>query len=90
MFLQIDGEKTGMKSGTKGDSTINPGFTARVSENDFRNEINPGPMLYCPSCKSKMMEAEVKSLYKKCKHCRKWVYMLKVKVVGQLGKGGVK
>lgn len=56
---------------------INPGYTAKTSDKDFRSEIEPGPMIYCPKCKRKLMEAEVKQLYTRCKFCRKWVFMKK-------------
>jgi DNA-directed RNA polymerase subunit RPC12/RpoP len=59
---------------------LNPGFKARISEKDFRSEIDPGPMLFCPKCGKPLMEAVVERVYQRCKHCRKWVFMQKTPV----------
>jgi len=56
---------------------MNPGYLWRFSKDDFRQEIDPGTMLFCPHCKKPIMEAVAERVYQRCKHCRKWVYLEK-------------
>ncbi|GAB6270540.1 MAG: hypothetical protein STSR0003_03800 [Smithella sp.] len=56
---------------------LNPGYRARVSDVDFRAEIDPGQMLFCPKCGKPLMEAVAERVYQRCKHCKKWVFMQK-------------
>lgn len=56
---------------------LKQGYRCRFSDQDFRDEINPGTLIYCPHCMKPLMEAEMQKAYQRCKHCRKWVYMEK-------------
>lgn len=63
----------------KGDRKLmlNPGYKTHVSDDDFRQQIEPGPVLFCPKCQKPIMEAVAERVYTRCKHCRRWVYMQK-------------
>jgi len=54
---------------------INPGLTAKVKSERFK--VDAGPTIYCPKCKKPLMEAEIKKVFMRCKHCGYWVFLKK-------------
>jgi len=61
---------------------LNPGFTSRVSDRDLK--LDAGATIRCPECKKILMNADVVSLYMRCKHCGKWVYLEKIDSDGKI------
>jgi len=55
----------------------------REAERDLEG-FDAGPEIRCPECGKVLMEAVAETIKTRCKHCKKWVYMIKKEIASSL------
>jgi hypothetical protein len=58
---------------------LNKGFTSKVmNDRDPEFEALAGRQLLCPKCKKPLLNTDGKTIFTRCRSCKKWVFLKKV------------